>query len=178
MFSQSIVLLIMGVSGSGKTHIGKLLADKLGFYFMDADQYHTLSNKRKMSKGIPLTDIDRMPWLNKLAEFIHNALKEEQKIILACSALKEEYRKILLTQVPCYYILYLQGNFDLFKQRLAYRKHEYMNPNLLKSQFATLEEPKNAIYLNAHLPADEIVEYACAEIKEAEKYKGRIFDCC
>jgi gluconokinase len=175
--SQSVVLLIMGVSGSGKSLIGAMLAKRLGFSFIDADHYHTPDNKTKMSKGISLTDEDRIPWLQVLAELINEWIERKENGIIACSALKDEYRKIILAKSKHNYILYLKGDYKLIANRLAKRKHEFMNPNLLSSQFNTLEEPQNAICLDAGFPPEQIVEYACLKIKEAEKSKGRFFNC-
>ena len=165
MFSQPTVLLIMGVTGSGKSLIGEKLAQKLNFDFIDADQYHTQLNKAKMSQGIPLTDEDRIPWLNDLANMIKVRTKKGKNVIIACSALKNAYRKLLLDAFEQSYILYLQGGYDLIANRLANRKHEFMNSSLLPSQFQILEEPEQAIYLNAELSPDQIVKTICTELK-------------
>jgi gluconokinase len=135
----------MGVTGSGKSLIGEKLAKKLNFDFIDADQYHTQLNKAKMSQGIPLTDEDRIPWLNDLANMIKVRTKKGKNVIIACSALKNAYRKLLLDAFEQSYILYLQGGYDLIANRLANRKHEFMNSSLLPSQFQILEEPGYSI---------------------------------
>ncbi len=170
--SQSIVLLIMGVCGSGKTLIGQMLAEKLDLAFVDADQYHPQSNKSKLSGGLPLTDEDRLPWLNSLSEIINKWLADGKNGVLACSALKESYREILISDPSRIHVLYLQGTHELFSQRLAIRKHEFMNSNLLASQLATLEEPQNAIYLDASLSPKELVEIASLKINEQINASG------
>ncbi len=177
MSSQSIVLLIMGVSGSGKSLVGGMLAKRLGFSFIDADQYHTPNNKAKMSRGIPLTDEDRNPWLHILAELINEWVETNENGIIACSALKDDYRKIILAKAKQSYVLYLKGNYELISDRIAKRQHEFMNPDLLRNQFNTLEEPQNAICLEAGLAPELIIEYICLKIKEAEESQGRVFSC-
>lgn len=158
----------MGVSGSGKTCIGELLAKRLSFEFTDADQYHSPANKEKMCLGIPLTDDDRRQWLNILAKHLTDWSNHCINGILACSALKEEYRKTLLANVSNYQILYLKGDYQLIAERLAKRKHEFMNPQLLLSQFNALEEPENAISLNIEFPPEKIVEQICQELKKTK----------
>jgi gluconokinase len=172
--SQSIVILIMGVCGSGKTLIGEMLAKKLGFEFADSDKYHSAANKAKMQSGIPLTDDDRYSWLVALASVLDEWLAEGKNGILACSALKESYRHILIKQPQRSHILFLNGSYDLIASRLQERQHEFMNPNLLHSQFDTLEEPQNAINLDISPTPEEIVESACQKLAAAEQVKGRV----
>lgn len=165
----------MGVCGSGKTMLGEMLSKRLGFAFADADQYHSAANKAKMQSGTPLTDEDRYSWLNELSHVLNQWLVEGVSGVLACSALKEYYRQILIKQPQRSHVLFLNGSYELISARLMERRHEFMNPNLLRSQFETLEEPQGAIYLDASLLPEELVESACQKLAEAEKNKGRIF---
>jgi gluconokinase len=134
------VLLLMGVSGCGKTTVGKALAEKLGCPFTDADDLHPPANKAKMSAKIPLTDDDRWPWLRRVRE-VMDATPPGQQRIVACSALKRAYRRMLMEGAEGVRLIYLRGSFDLIAARLAARKGHFMPPDLLRSQFAVLEEP-------------------------------------
>ena len=165
MSSQSIVILIMGVTGSGKTLLGQMLAARLNFIFVDADNYHSAENMKKMQIGQPLTDEDRLPWLIDLSRIIDKWLANGQNGILACSALKEEYRRMLIDQPSRTKVLFLKGSYDLIARRLAERKDHFMNPVLLRSQFVTLQEPDNAICLDASLPPDQLLELALKSLK-------------
>ena len=136
-----MVIILMGVTGCGKTTVGKLLAEQLGWEFYDADDFHPEANVEKMRAGIALTDDDRMPWLQSLADLINTAHKDQRNIVLACSALKERYRDTLRHELKPVIFIYLKGGFELIKSRLEARKGHYMDPALLKSQFAALEEP-------------------------------------
>jgi gluconokinase len=131
----------MGVSGSGKSTIGALLAARLGWKFFDADEYHPPANVEKMKAGIPLDDDDRTPWLSRL----NNILRNERHAVLACSALKEAYRERLTDGIPESRIVFLKGEKRLIQVRLAARQHKYMPASLLDSQFAALEPPADAI---------------------------------
>jgi len=145
-----VIIVVMGVSGSGKTSVGKRLAQRLLCDFIDADDFHSADNKAKMHSGIPLTDEDRQPWLQSLAELISAHRKAGTSLVLACSALKEAYRQILAGiegSKPIF--VYLKVSPVILEKRLAHRRHEFMNPSLLKSQFQTLEEPHNAIVVDA-----------------------------
>jgi gluconokinase len=139
-----MVVVVMGVSGAGKTTIGSALATELGWRFLDADDYHPPQNVAKMAAGVPLEDADRWPWLERMNE----ALKRESNAVLACSALKEAYRQRLLDGIAGYELVYLRGDFALIHNRLAERKHRYMPASLLESQFATLEAPARAIEID------------------------------
>jgi len=134
----------MGVSGSGKTTIGEKLAQRLGCRFLDGDDYHPPENVAKMAAGTPLTDEDRRPWL----EILNRKLRHETEAVLACSALKEAYRKILSQDLPDCRFVHLRGSIELIRARLAERQHRYMPASLLESQFATLEPPKGAIEID------------------------------
>ncbi|MCP5504435.1 MAG: gluconokinase [Chlamydiales bacterium] len=154
-------LVLMGVSGCGKTAIGLELSKKLKIPFYDADDFHSAENKEKMSHGIPLTDDDRLPWLKTLAHL----LKEKSGLILGCSALKESYREILRVS-PDIQFIYLKGTFQLIHDRLKERHGHFFDPHLLKSQFADLEEPKNAIVVDIHKKIHEIVQDICSSLNK------------
>ena len=136
-----MIVVVMGVSGSGKTTLGKLLAGRLGCEFIEGDDFHPPANVAKMASGTPLGDADRWPWL----EILNAKLREKQQAVLACSALKEIYRERLSAGVENLKFVFLGGSFDLIEARLKARQHRYMPASLLKSQFATLEPPRNAI---------------------------------
>lgn len=131
----------MGVSGSGKTIIGKLLAARLGCTFLDGDDFHPPENVARMAAGTPLNDTDRWPWLEKL----NGKLIESEDAVLACSALKESYRTVLSRGLPDCRFIHLRGSIELIRARLGERRHRYMPASLLESQFATLELPARAL---------------------------------
>lgn len=153
-----MIILVMGVSGSGKTTIGKLLAKSLDWEFCDADALHPAANIEKMSRGIPLDDADRKPWLQQLQQAIAQWLQEDKNIVLSCSALKATYRQILLQDKERMRLVYLHGDFKLIQDRLRSRPDHYMPSDLLQSQLATLEEPSEAIYFDVSQPPEVIVE--------------------
>ncbi|MCX3266906.1 gluconokinase [Pedobacter agri] len=136
-------IILMGVSGSGKTVIGKALAPKLNAEFIDGDNLHSQRNVDKMAAGIPLTDEDRLDWLNLIAKVGHDHAAHGTTCIIACSALKKKYRDNLRSNNPSIKFIYLKGSYDLIYSRIAKRSHQYMPASLLKSQFDTLEEPQN-----------------------------------
>ncbi len=155
--------LLMGVSGSGKSAVGQALAHRLGWEFFDADDFHPSVNVDKMAAGIPLTDADRAPWLESLRELISTRLTAARPGVLACSALKERYRQTLLAGNAGVQIVYLKGTFDLIQARMAARSGHYMKPQMLQSQFETLEEPVNALTVDIRLPIETILETILAE---------------
>ena len=155
-----MILLVMGVSGSGKNTIGEPLAKKLGWRFIDGDDYHPKENVAKMAAGIPLQDADRWPWLDKL----NSVLKKETQAVIACSALKEAYRQRLLKDIESK-VVYLRGSFELIKSRVEARKHRYMPASLLKSQFDTLEPPKDAIEVDVSKDPQVSVAFVISQLK-------------
>ena len=157
-------ILIMGVSGCGKTTVGKRLAKRLGWDFYDADDFHPPVNIEKMSQGMPLNDTDRALWLETLHALISSCSQANQPGVLACSALKEQYRLTLLDGNPGVQIVYLKGSYDLIWSRLSSRTKHYMKPNMLKSQLIALEEPKNALVINIEDSVEQIVDIICEEI--------------
>ncbi|MFN6540274.1 MAG: gluconokinase [Nostoc sp. EkiNYC01] len=143
-----MIIIMMGVSGAGKTTIGKLLADSLNWEFSDADAFHSPENVEKMRRGIPLTEADRTPWLQDLQTAIKNWLQENKNMVLACSALKESYRQFLVVDRERIKLVYLKGAYELIQQRLQERHNHYMTEKLLDSQFNTLEEPSDTLYID------------------------------
>jgi gluconokinase len=152
-----VILVLMGVSGSGKTTVGKILARQLGWTFVDADDFHPPANVDKMHRGIPLTDADRLPWLDALRHRIVDANQRGENIVLACSALKHAYQHYLEQYAPesVHYVL-LVGSEEQIRQRLAERKGHFMNPRLLHSQFETLEAPEHALSIDIAPPPETV----------------------
>ena len=151
-----MIVIVMGTTGSGKTTIGTLLAKRLGCEFVDADDFHPPANVEKMKHGIPLTDADREPWLKALHDKIVEWTAEKRNVVLACSALRESYRDELRAS-PDVKFVYLKGSYELFSQRVLARKGHFAKQGLLASQFATLEEPTDAITVDATKPPEHIV---------------------
>ena len=153
-----MIVLLMGVSGSGKTTIGKLLATSLGWQFSDADDFHSLENVDKMRRGVPLTETDRMPWLQELQAALKDWLHENKNVVLACSALKDSYRQFLFIDRDRIKLVYLRGSYSLIQKRLQERPNHYMSEQLLESQFNTLEEPLDALIVEVAQPSQVIVQ--------------------
>ena len=151
-----MVVVIMGVSGVGKTTIGQALAQELHWRFADADDFHPAANVAKMRDGIPLGDADREPWLQSLHDAIAGWIARQQSVVLACSALKQSYRQKLL-EGPEVKLVFLHADFSCIAKRLAERRGHYMNPALLKSQFDTLEVPREAISVDVGGPVSDAV---------------------
>ena len=135
-----MIIIVFGVSGAGKTTIGKLLAKDLGWRFLEADDFHPRANIEKMRSGRPLTDEDRWPWLERLREQISRSITAKENAVLACSALKRAYRKRLHVSDDVN-LVFLRGDYALIEKQLRDRRGHFMSPGLLKSQFAVLEEP-------------------------------------
>ena len=152
-----MVIVLIGPMGCGKTTIGKLLAKTNDWLFADGDDYHPKENVDKMAAGIPLSDADRKPWLERLAELACETLTGEKTLVLACSALKEEYRRTLGIDQQRVISVYLKGSQDLLAQRVTQRKHQYMDKGLLNSQFVTMEEPTNGIIIEISSSPESIV---------------------
>ena len=149
-----MVIVIMGVTGSGKTTVGERLAADLGWEFLDADDFHPAANKAKMHAGIPLTDDDRWPWLGAVHDALARALAERRGAVLACSALKSSYRDALSNGLSSVRFVLLDGDRALLQARLANRPGHFMNPALLDSQIETLERPADALVVDIALPVE------------------------
>jgi gluconokinase len=161
-----MIVVLMGVSGSGKTTIGTLLAERMQTVFADADEYHSAANKAKMAAGHPLNDEDRQPWLETLNALLRGWSGGGRGGVLACSALKEAYRKTLVSGLPEGSVVFvlLDGSRELIAERLAERQNHYMNPKLLDSQLATLEPPADALRVVNDRAPEEIVDEIMQEI--------------
>jgi len=152
-----MVIVVMGVAGAGKTTVGRQLAETLGWEFVEGDDFHSAANRDKMRSGIPLTDADRAPWLAALRAHIAQCLSAGRNAVLASSALKASYRDSLRVDPERIRFVYLKASPELVAERLATRRGHYMNPSLLPSQFDTLEEPSDAVTVDAALPTTDIV---------------------
>ncbi len=155
------VIVLMGVSGCGKSTTGRYLSRALGWPFRDADTFHPEANIHKMSRGMPLDDEDRMPWLRAIAEWIDGHRSAGTRGIVSCSALKKQYREMLIGRRGDVGLVYLYGSFALISDRLSRRKGHFMPPELLRSQFAALEEPAReelALHIPVRLPPKRVVE--------------------
>lgn len=157
------IIILIGVSGSGKSTLGKALSEKLGILFIDGDDFHSLDNIEKMKKSIPLNDKDRKPWLIKLSKKIFES--RNNGVILACSALKEKYRELLVRFVPKKKILWvvLDCEIEELKKRMQIRRH-FMPVDLLESQIKIFEKPKNAFYLISSLTIEEQIKKIQSEL--------------
>jgi gluconokinase len=162
-----VIAIVFGVSGAGKTTIGKLLAEELGWQFYEADDFHPRANIEKMRSGRPLTDEDRWPWLDKLRNQIKHSVATKENGVLACSALKRAYRKCLRVNDEVKFV-FLRGDYALVENQLRRRRGHFMNPELLRSQFADLEEPgpdENAITIELGRTPEKLVEEIKTELR-------------
>lgn len=166
-----MIVVLMGVSGSGKTTIGELLAERTDATFADADDYHPAANKEKMAAGHPLNDQDRQPWLETLNRLMHGWYLDGKKGVLACSALKQKYRDTLEQGMPegAVTFVWLDGSAELIGERLAARHHEFMNPKLLESQINTLEPPKDAVRIVNDRSPEEVVDRILQKLSTTAK---------
>ncbi len=164
-----IVVVVMGVSGSGKSTVGALLARHLGWHFAEADEFHSPANVEKMRNGVALTDEDRGPWLAAMAQYIDVARASETPTVVTCSALRRRYRDVIVGTRPDVALVYLKGDYDAIAQRMSARAHHYMPVSLLKSQFDALEEPgadEHPIVADISRPPQEIVETILAALRD------------
>ena len=158
-----MIVLVMGVAGVGKTTIGESLARDLGWRFLDADDYHPPQNVAKMKAGTPLEDADRWPWLSRL----NKELKQLERGVLACSALKESYRQRLAQGIPAFTVVHLYGSAELIGSRMESRRHRFMPAALLESQFAALEPPAGAIAIDVAATPEACVAAILARLRDA-----------
>ena len=163
--SASRVVIIMGVSGCGKTTVGRALAHELGWRFDDADDFHPPANVAKMSAGVPLTDADRQPWLQAIRRHVEQCLAAGVNAVVTCSALKQTYRRIIVIDPVRVPVVYLKGSRELLWQRISSRHGHFMKPDMLDSQLADLEEPVHALVVDIS-PAPEVI---VAEIRRGLK---------
>lgn len=165
---MALVIIVMGVSGSGKSTVAQALALALNLRYFDADNFHSDVNKAKMASGHALTDADRQPWLDGLASGIAQWQSQDQGAVLACSALKESYRTRLINNSQQVKLVYLKASYEEIHKRLEQRQNHFMKADMLKGQFATLEEPQDAIVVRACLDLETIVEKVKAALKTNE----------
>jgi gluconokinase len=152
-----MIVVLMGVSGSGKTTVGRVLARELGWTFVDADDYHPAANIAKMHRGVPLNDDDRRPWLQAVRRRVDEAAARGENVVLACSALKHAYQEYLQSHAPeSIRYVYLSGSEEVIRRRLAARRGHFMDPGLLHSQFETLEPPGHATQVDITPPPEAI----------------------
>jgi gluconokinase len=149
----------MGVSGSGKTTIGQLLARNLGWSFYEGDDFHSPCNVSKMLGGLPLSDEDRIPWLSAIHQLVQNLISTSQRAVITCSALKQTYRKLITEGHPQVALVYLRGNYALIHPRLRSRTDHFMKADLLASQFSVLEEPHDVPFIDVSQAPEVIVEH-------------------
>jgi len=160
-----MIIVVMGVSGSGKTTIGALLADALRCSFLEGDSLHSKENIEKMSHGIPLNDSDRAPWLAAIHARLLEFFKRGEDLVVACSALEQQYREVLTDGVPITWV-YLKGSKELIRLRMEHRPKHFMKADMLASQFEALEEPSDAIVVDISLPSSAIVEQILARLRQ------------
>ena len=155
----------MGVAGSGKTTVGGALAERLGWNFCDADDLHSAANLDRLKHGRPLNDADRQPWLERVRVVIERAQADGVATVVACSALKERYRRTLVDGIPGVRLVFLSGSAELLRQRLEHRRFHVAGPEILDSQLADLEPPRGALTLDVSLPVDALVDAIVADLR-------------
>ena len=160
---MKLIIVVIGVAGSGKTTVGTMLADTMKCRFLEGDSLHSKENIDKMSQGVPLTDSDRAPWLSSIHARIVTASERGQALVVGCSALKQEYRNVLAEGVPITWV-YLRGSLELIRARLKQRQGHFMKADMLESQFAALEEPTDAIVVDLSAPPGAIVREILARL--------------
>ena len=153
-------VILMGVAGSGKTAVGKAIAARLDWLFLDADDFHPAANIEKMKHGIPLNDQDRIPWLRALHDELQRQLELGHSAVLACSALKESYRRMLSDNLSRVTFMLLDIDQETIRERLRHRAAHFFPKELMQSQFAALEKPKEAVVIDARKPLDEVISRA------------------
>lgn len=162
------VVLLMGVAGAGKTTVGQALADALGWTFEDADDYHPPTSTTKMARGEALTDADRMPWLDRLGALVRDRLQDGPPTVLACSALRATYRDRLGADLPGVVVVWLDVSAEILRERLVQRKGHIFGPDLLPSQFDTLEPPADALHLDGAAPVGVLLQAIRRALPEAD----------
>lgn len=160
-----MIVVVMGVAGSGKTTVGRRLAERLGWTYYEGDDFHSVENIDKMSNGIPLTDADRWPWLEDIREEIRRCTTRGQHAVVACSALRGSYRSYLAEGVTDIRFVYLSGTSRVILERLRSRGHHYMGECMLESQLASLEEPDDALCIDIMSSPDDIVDRIEADVQ-------------
>ena len=166
-------IVVMGVSGCGKSTVGRALAQRLGWRFADGDDFHPPANVEKMRAGVPLDDTDRAPWLARLNAMLRESVAAGRPVVLACSALRQRYRDALAEGMSGLRFVHLSGSAELIGDRLAARRHRYMPAALLASQFATLEPPADALTLDVAEPVDALVEAIAAGLAPPGEWPDR-----
>ena len=160
-----MMVVLMGVSGCGKTTVGLVLAERTGWRLYDADEFHSAASIEKMRSGIALEDADRWPWLDRMNAMLVEKQAQGESVLLACSALKQKYRDRLAKGCLQLHWVYLKGEFDLIRRRLEARKNHYMKAGLLESQFAALEEPRDAIVEDIGAEPDVIADHILRQLQ-------------
>ena len=168
---MSVIVVLMGVAGSGKTTIGNILAEAISCPFLDGDLLHSRANVEKMSRGIPLTDADRAPWLSAIHDRMVDACDRGQALVVGCSALKESYRMVLADGLPLTWV-YLKGSPELIRSRMLHRAGHFMKAGMVDSQFAALEEPSDAFVVDISEPPESIVERILSELRKRSLAPG------
>ena len=164
-----MMVVLMGVSGSGKTTVGEILASRTGWRLYDADEFHSAANIEKMRSGIALEDADRWPWLDRMHAMLQEKYARGESVLLACSALKQKYRdRLAQGGLPLRWV-YLKGDFDLIHRRLEARKGHYMKAGLLETQFAALEEPREAIVADIGAAPEAIADDVLRQLKASSE---------